>query len=145
MTMIKTKTTELPEYFTPPTGIDEARKWIQNWRNKNPHAVTAFLIPAENLKILLGLLDHGENLTITGYVRAYLGRKLAAEEDELNNDEDCLLLVPTTHVSGSTGRNGYYKDDWGTRAKPQIYDFTFPCPSTCDPISPLHDLLKSVS
>lgn len=93
-----------------------AQAWAARWRENPNNTVKAFLIPAEDIT---QLMDEPQ----VQDVRAYVGI-----DDE---GEHHLMLV-------GTDRDG--RDLINENEKQYIYDFTMPCPNTCDPGSPLFDL-----
>lgn len=107
--------------------LKTAQKWAKRWSKKeekyNKHyELHAFLIPkADLLEVLVEGVDA---------VRAYIGVD--------DNDVEKLMIVGTKHNS----ENGIYEDmiavgvgNDGT-TKDNIYDFTRPCQTDCDPSSP---------
>lgn len=114
-----------------------AEKWAQEWRNDEStynkyFECNAFFIPLEDLKEVL-------NQKGVEAIRAYLG----VEEKDDRTFEEKLMIVGVTDIS-KTNPNG--KDmlttlPGGKKLDPNggsIYDFTRPCPSACDPNSPLN-------
>ncbi|HPW98242.1 MAG TPA: hypothetical protein PK218_06770 [Flavobacterium sp.] len=97
--------------------LEEAQKWAENWRNKQPDVVKAFLIPKEDIIALY------ESITLNGAqdVRGYLGIRETGEYKMM------FVAVDT---------KGNDRIDLG------IYDLTQPCPNFCDLESPLYDLKK---
>ncbi len=109
--------------------LKEAQKWAKRWRkeegtyNKH-HKLNAFLIPKIDLLEVLA-----ENVDA---VRAYIGiddkgvEKLMIVGTKLNPVTGIYEDMITTLGENS---DGSVEDD--------IYDFTKPCPNTCDPESPM--------
>lgn len=114
---------------TPPSNtidLDEAETWCENWRNAHPNMVKAFLIPTSDLTNVLA-----EN---PDKVRAYL----AIKENLDGTTENKLVLVGAEKAA-----NGDYLDMLPAgKGQPNngnyIFDFTDPCPTYCDPTSPLN-------
>jgi hypothetical protein len=90
-----------------------------NWRNANPGSVKSFLVPIEDLR---GILSDSD----AAYARVYLC---------LDGGMEKIIFV---------GANGSKQDILPTLNRPdapnsEIYDFTIPCPPTCDDVtSPLN-------
>jgi hypothetical protein len=108
--------------------LKTAQKWAKRWAKREGnynkhHHLNAFLIPKVDL---LEVLTEGVDA-----VRAYIG-----VDDE---GVEKLMIVGTKYDS----ETGIYVDmitvgvgDTTTK-KEDIYDFTSPCPSVCDPQSPM--------
>lgn len=96
--------------------LETAQSWAKNWRATPAATVKAHLIPHVDIKQLMA----EENVVD---VRAYIGID--------DNGENKLMLV------GVDANGNDLIDD----AKGQyIYDFTKPCPTTCNITSPLYTL-----
>ena len=109
-------------------SLKTAQKWAKRWSKKEGdynkhHRLNAFLIPKEDL---LEVLAEGVDA-----VRAYIG------VDENNVEK---LMIVGTKFDAATNT---YVDminisvDGVTQGEDDIYDFTRPCPTACDPDSPL--------
>ena len=109
-------------------SLKAAQKWARRWSKKEGsynkhHELHAFLIPKIDILEVLG-----ENVDA---VRAYLGVD--------DNNVEKLMIVGTKYNSTT----GIYEDiitlgvEGATATKDDIYDFTRPCPTDCDPSSPL--------
>jgi len=141
-------------------SLETAEKWTQAWRDKHPGACKAFLMPAVDLIEVLnemGLLSdkvaekaQGKACVKGLKVRAYT----AIGSDEPDEDlEEKLLLLAT-----KKDKKGIYRDIINGKIDNKndrriilkegvepiepissgIYDFTDPCPPSCDPNSPLN-------
>ncbi|KAF2517460.1 hypothetical protein E0W68_10840 [Flavobacterium salilacus subsp. salilacus] len=106
-------------------SLETAQAWAKKWRKEegtynSHHEVHAFLIPKEDLT---ELLSEGVDA-----VRAYLG------VDE--HDEEKLMIVGTKYNAATDT----YVDMTPERVvhSGYIYDFTRPCPPSCDTSSPLN-------
>lgn len=97
-------------------SLETAQAWATRWRSNPENTVKAHLIPQIDITELLA-----EDEVVD--VRAYIG----VDENGVNK----LMLVGVD----SKG-NDLIDDD----KKQYIYDFTKPCPSTCDIVSPLYTL-----
>ncbi|OAB28884.1 hypothetical protein SAMN05444395_102391 [Flavobacterium fryxellicola] len=108
--------------------LKTAQKWAKRWSKREGnynrhHHVNAFLIPKVDL---LEVLAEGVDA-----VRAYIGvddkgiEKLMIVGTKLNPETG--IYVDMIGVGATDATNG--ADD--------IYDFSQPCPSTCDPNSPM--------
>ena len=96
--------------------LKQAQEWATTWRSNPLNTVKAHLIPNVDIKELLN-----ENNVVD--VRAYIG----VDEKGVNK-----LMLVGVDINGNdliNDTNGDY-----------IYDFTKPCPSTCDIESPLYTL-----
>ncbi|HKX85785.1 MAG TPA: hypothetical protein VJL37_03870 [Flavobacterium sp.] len=108
--------------------LECAKRWAARWRKEEGtynahHELKAFLIPKVDLVEVLA-----EDIDAA---RAYIG----IDDDGIER----LMIVGTkydaktdTYVDMITGAN---RD--GVLLEGDIYDFTKPCPNTCDPNSPL--------
>jgi hypothetical protein len=108
--------------------LKTAQKWAKRWTKKEGdynkhHNLHAFLIPKADL---LEVLAEGVDA-----VRAYIGVD--------DNNVEKLMIVGTKY----NPETGIYEDmitvgvGSGTAMQDDIYDFTQPCPTMCDPNSPL--------
>ncbi|KIX22245.1 hypothetical protein SY27_06225 [Flavobacterium sp. 316] len=94
--------------------LTTAQGWAKTWVNSQPAgAVKAHLIPMEDF-VALSKEEGVEN------IRAYIG----IDENGVNK----LMLV---------GVNAKGLDMVNEEIGERVYDFTAPCPTTCDPSSPL--------
>lgn len=121
--------TERPQLnkITNAISLDEAQRWAKRWSkeegeyNKH-HNVHAFLIPKKDiLEVLVEGIDA---------VRAYIG---------VNDKGVEKLMIVGTKFDPLTG---VYVDmisegDGVNKEADNIYDFTEPCPTACDPESPM--------
>ena len=108
-------------------SLNEAQRWAKRWSkeegqyNKH-HNVHAFLIPKKDiLEVLVEGIDA---------VRAYIG---------VNDKGVEKLMIVGTKLDPLTG---IYVDmisegDGVNKEADTIYDFTEPCPTACDPESPM--------
>jgi len=124
--------------------VAKAAEWTALWREKCPNNCKAFLLPVEDLvgilkemKILQEVeagvfkIDEGNEQ----YARAYM----AIDAQEAAGGGEKVLLVGTKKEP-LTKETFIYRDIMakdGDGDGPGIYDFTKPCPSHCDPDSPL--------
>jgi hypothetical protein len=108
--------------------LKTARKWAKRWTKKEGHynkhhELHAFLIPKVDM---LEVLAEGVDA-----VRAYIGVD--------DNNVEKLMIVGTKY----NPETGIYEDmitvgvGAGDKEQDDIYDFTRPCPTDCDPSSPL--------
>nr|WP_321221792.1 hypothetical protein [uncultured Psychroserpens sp.] len=125
---------------TPATRtVKEAKNWTKRWQDNNKSHAKAFLVPIGDLIACFNEMNVKFTTDANGKIqavsqghevniRAYLGT------DDKSPSEDHLLLVGTTTTDGVN-----YKDMVETAAGvSQVYDFTKPCPSNCDPGSELN-------
>lgn len=96
--------------------LKQAKEWAATWRKKSNIDIRSFLIP--NIDVTQ-ILDVDKNADI----RAYVGIN--------DKGEPTLMLVRVDE-----GGNDMIDEENGD----PIYDFTRPCPSDCDPKSPLNTL-----
>jgi hypothetical protein len=97
-------------------SLETAQTWAKKWRSNPENTVKAHLIPQIDITELLA----EENVVD---VRAYIG----IDENGVNK----LMLV-------GVDKDG--NDLIDDTCEQYIYDFTKPCPSTCDVDSPLYTL-----
>ena len=127
-------------------SLSTAKAWTANWRKIYPNQTKAFLIPVldliealEEMDIIVdGSIDKNKT---NACVRAYMALGVVDKETV----EEKLLIVGTEKVGE------IYKDiikyDSCCHKEDEviddeiigtgIYDFSHPCPPTCDPDSPL--------
>ena len=131
--------------------INDAKTWAKEWQRSNPNRARAFLIKIEDIIgtfLEMGVLteDSNGNYTYDNNVdptdvaiRAYMATNVKESEGFGNK----LLIVGTRKLA-----NGIYEDiieDEGGAAVnlagqiigSGVFDFTEPCPNTCDPNTPL--------
>jgi hypothetical protein len=100
-------------------GFTEAQEWVSAYqKGKTPGTIKGFLIAADELNEILNLSDQVK------YVRIYFGL------DEHTPENPAKLLMVPVDINGTDMINT-------TGANSQIYDFTMPCPPTCDSSSEL--------
>lgn len=146
-----------------PVPIDEAIQWTKNWREKHPDMARAFLIRIEDIlaameemgitktvkkpfivtfmeKTGLRRRNDQKSFTMNSYGKAIRAYMAINTEDPLTNGEK-LLIVGTTYKSSE----GIYCDMVAEGKNPTedidgsgVFDFTMPCPTACDPDSPLN-------
>lgn len=108
--------------------LEKAKRWANRWKKKEGHynkhhKLNAFLIPKADL---LEVLQEGIDAA-----RAYIG----VDDDGVEK----LMIVGTKYDE----KSGIYVDmitvgdSSDNSSDGDIYDFTEPCPTTCDPKSPL--------
>jgi hypothetical protein len=83
-----------------------------NWRNANPGSVTSFLVPIVDLQGILNEMD-------ADYARVYLC---------LDGGTEKIILVGANVNKQDIILNSNRPDSLDSG----IYDFTSPCPPTCD-------------
>ena len=117
--------------------LQTAKKWAKKWRKEegtynNHHECRAFTIPKIDLQEVLA-----EDGVVN--VRAYLGIEVFVDPDTgAKITEEKLMIVGVdknnkdmiSTVKSSDGLSDGDGDD--------IYDFARPCPTYCDPSSPLN-------
>jgi len=125
-------------------------QWTANWRSQHPNTTNAFLIPAVDFVEVLneiGVLDDAAAAqaqananNLNSKVRGYL-----AIDD---NNTEKMIFVGTENVNGVDRDiiDGTIDGTTPTALKSSaadtstsgIYDFTDPCPPSCDDLSPLN-------
>lgn len=107
----------------------EAQRWAKRWKKKEGnynkhHELHAFLIPKIDLLEVLS-----EDVDA---VRAYIGVNDEGVEKLMivGTKYDPVTKIYVDMISVGVGNNTAIADD--------IYDFTAPCPTACDPSSPLN-------
>ena len=93
-----------------------AQAWAKNWRDKPENIVKAYLIPQADITQLMAETNVQD-------VRAYCG---------IDENGDYKLMLVGVDVNGN--------DLIDEAAGAYVYDFTAPCPRTCDVNSPLYTL-----
>lgn len=97
--------------MNPEITLPKAIEWTRNWRNSEAYAnmgIKAFAFKTEDLKALIDTQQ-------PDMVRFYLG---------INSEGQYQLIYVGVDTNGNDMLN-------------VIHDFSFPCPSTCPPNSPL--------
>lgn len=109
------KTNVLPKHAI---ALDEAKKWIANWRNSvkvNTNEVTAHLIPKGD---------------ITEIQQEKGWRKYRAYQAITDKGEFKLLIVGVDD-NGNDLVNYPSTEEYDNTSYDYVYDFTTPCPSAC--------------
>ncbi|WP_405206186.1 hypothetical protein [Aquimarina sp. LLG6339-5] len=129
---------------------DTGAEWTANWRSQHPNTVNAFLIPAVDFVEVLneiGVLDdtaaaqaQANANNLNSQVRGYLAID--------GNDTEKIIFVGTENVDGVDRDiiDGTIDGTTPTTLKSSasdpstsgVYDFTSPCPPSCDELSPLN-------
>ncbi|MBS1665474.1 MAG: hypothetical protein JST68_30815 [Bacteroidetes bacterium] len=108
-------------------SVEKARKWIRAWIDSHGKgAVKGFLIDADELRAIID--ESGAK-----YVRIYLGVNKA-----LPQDRHKLLLVPVDEEGCDMCSRKKEASPTEAEEDSNVFDFTMPCPPTCDAVSPLH-------
>ena len=132
----------------PPIPVDKAIKEAANWRaycRKLLHGgnskgagdlpvIKAFFVPIADLQEVLDLAKNDSGKNVAG-MRIYF--RLENEEDNLSNLQ--AMVVPVIYEA-----DPLYLKDWIQLRQPEadddpslVFDFTKPCPTECDSLSPL--------
>ena len=118
-------------------SLQTAQSYTNEWRSEESsyneyNECNGFLIPADDLQDVLD--EMASQRSGNKKVRAYLGVDPATNQEK-------LVIVATKPEPQSDGSviyrdmiNGYN----GLQTGGKIYDFTNPCPPSCDPLSPLN-------
>jgi len=131
--------------------LNEAKEWTKLWQGNNPDHCKAFLIPAEDLTAILkemNILKQQPNgtfildetkLTNAG-IRSYLAIDTANGTKKDNGYGEKLVIVGTTYDDKTKVHSDIIKNPQDpTSLDSGIYDFSEPCPNTCDQSSPLYN------
>lgn len=97
--------------------LSKAKGWTTAWKENFPDMVKAFRIEVDEINQILATPN-------IAYVRAYMGY----DED---TKMEKLMLVPVDANNKDLINDNPSSDSC-------VYDFTLPCPSTCDLDSPLN-------
>lgn len=152
---MSTKTKSIP--------VLEAQTYVKKWQSENSatnkkgglkHA-KAFLIPAGDLidcliemEILKDLSCVNTSLVDSASIRAYMGIDRPSSDDMQSAETEKLVLVATTKEVDGTNKIIHRDiiEGYDIKNPPPhkligtgIFDFTDPCPTTCDPNSPLYN------
>jgi len=134
--------------------LNEAKEWTKLWQEENPDHCKAFLIPSEDLievlkemKILVADSSGGyvldKDVLPNSGVRSYMAIDTANGTGEDNGYGEKLVIVGTTYDDETKVHKDIIKNPQDPNSKDSgIYDFTYPCPSTCDVNSPLYTVKK---
>lgn len=122
--------------------------WTTKWRSDNSKSslAKAFLIPAEDLvgiliemKILTsdgpGKFVLDSNKMATAGIRSYMATDM---NEQIKTNQNKLVLVGTTLDENGDHIDIILNPNDKNSINSGIYDFTNPCPSYCDPNSPLN-------
>ncbi|MBF02057.1 MAG: hypothetical protein CMP76_02055 [Flavobacterium sp.] len=107
--------------------LETAQDWATNWNKQgasflSKNALKAFLIPAEDVQ---GIISDDK----TYHIRGYLG--LEQKADGTLEPHMMVVGVDSNQNDMIDYENGYY-----------IYDFTSPCPNTCNTTAPFINSAK---
>lgn len=140
--------------------LKESKTWAKNWQDANPKHAKAFLIPALELMACMqemGVLKSdgdGKYIITDGMnnagIRAYMAIDPSGGTDKKHGYGEKLLIVGTTKdrkgdiIDIIEGRNVGAEGEECEKELSDligsgIFDFTHPCPSDCDPESPLYN------
>ncbi|WP_452601962.1 hypothetical protein [Pontimicrobium sp. MEBiC06410] len=131
--------------------IEDAVNWAYNWQSANPNKCKGFLMPAGDLIGALtemGVIDKSGKVVTSKVdsagVRAYMA--INDKDTSKANGYGEKLLIVGTYVDCNNIHRDIIEDEKPSGCKmlaPEptgsgVYDFTDPCPNTCDPNSPLY-------
>ena len=138
--------------------LSTAQDCVQKWRTENGFNCKAFLIPADDLITCLeemNILQKESNGSYTiqdaenSGLRAYLA--IDRPSDQLATPQTEKLYLVGTKIDSQGVHRDIIEDDKKQQRESNIaakisalkgtgiYDFTAPCPNTCDGNSPLYD------
>jgi len=127
--------------------VEDAIKWTTAWRKKNPNNCKAFLVPVKDLTevlIEMNILNKQENgsyvLDITKINGAGVRNYMAIDAAEKEGNGEKILIVGTKFIDGKHKDiiNNKPAEGYQRSMGSGIYDFTLPCPTTCDTDSSLN-------
>lgn len=114
--------------------LEEAKNWTKNWRDTELYCkagkIKAWTVNVCELMDLLGISKDLQPLLRFEKLRFYI----ALEGDTLETKNVKLIFLGLVE-------NPLVKDEFLDDTK-QIFDLTSPCPSICDPGSPLYGIGK---
>ncbi len=132
--------------------IGDAKKWAYNWQSANPNKCKAFLMPAEDLIGALtemGVINASGQVDATKVADAGVRAYMAIDETDTSksNGYGEKLLIVGTYVDCNNVHRDIIEEELPSGCKTTmptptgsgVFDFTYPCPSTCDDYSPLFD------
>lgn len=133
--------------------LQDAKKWTEKWQTetKDKHC-KAFFIPALDLSELLKEMEILKKNDLTGKyeldeskltdagVRGYLGIDTTKGTNKDNGYGEKMLFVGTNYNNKTGKHNDIILNPTNPQSKDSgIYDFTAPCPTTCDEGSQLYN------
>lgn len=117
-----------------PISLEQAQQWVTNYVTvQSGDFIRAFLVSADDLTSILA--EKNKNDESPNFVRFYL-----ASDTPHGTTEDLHLVLTAAYSADGTPGNAIdfvQKDDPNAQDYP-LYDFTHPCPSTCDTNSALY-------
>ena len=138
--------------------LKDSKTWAKNWQDANPKHAKAFFIPTLEIMACMEemgvLIDDGNGkYTVTSGmnnagIRVYMAIDPSGGTDKKNGYGEKLLIVGTTKDKNGDiidiieGRTNNVEGEECNKLLSGligsgIFDFTDPCPSNCDPGSPL--------
>jgi hypothetical protein len=105
---------------------EQAIAWTSAYRSSPSTNARAFLIPIEDMQ---GIIDEISDQGGEPCARAYLA---------MDGTQEKLVIVGTTQDTSAPGPTVYRDMLPSINPAYSIYDFTKPCPTWCDPSSPLN-------
>lgn len=122
-----------------PIDLLTAQTWVTNWvvENKGQNFVRAFLVHVDDLTAIMKETKDG---LPTNYVRFYIGQ----EDPKMGVEGLHLILMAANgdYDNPSTAKDFIQKAQESTEMAEDeewpLYDFTNPCPNTCDEGSALY-------
>lgn len=117
-----------------PISLEEAQQWVTNYVTvQSGDFIRAFLVSADDLTSILAETNKDEKLP--NYVRFYL-----ASDTPHGTTEDLHLVLTAAYSDDGTPGNAidFVQKDDPNAPDYTLYDFTHPCPDTCDTGSALY-------
>lgn len=130
--------------------LSEAQDWVRAWQKNFPECAKAFLIPVPDLVhafMEMGVVTENTDGSLQikeipdAAVRGYIGLNPKKDERSFKNGYGNKLYIVGTRKEGDIYKDIVVDDQPSPEATgltgSGIFDFTHPCPSDCDPGSPL--------
>lgn len=141
--------------------VKTGEEWVKKWQSENSNVnkngdlvnAKAFLIPAKDLvdcliemEILKDNSCINTSLLDSASVRAYMGIDRPDGTIASAETQRLVLVATTSEVDGNKTIHRDIIEGYVVKNPPAhklvgtgVYDFTNPCPSNCDPNSPLYN------
>ncbi|MBW1297183.1 hypothetical protein [Aquimarina litoralis] len=131
---------------TDTVSLDTAKEWTSAWRTANPDttATRSYFVPAADLVQVLNEIGVINDAAATSADTTNQGVRVYMAIEKIGKTSIDKILIVGTKLDTITGIHRDFingtLDGKGTRppnTTSGIYDFTSPCPNTCDDQSPL--------
>lgn len=118
-----------------PIPLEEAKAWVTNYvtAQTGDNFIRAFLVSVADLTAIVAEKNNEGNLP--NYVRFYL-----ASDTPDGTTEDLHLILTAAYSPDEEPKNAkdFVQKDDPDAGQYSLYDFTHPCPNTCDDGSALY-------